>query len=127
MAKADRRPIKEKTEEKQTTTLGTIFKKASEVEAEQQEKPKPIVVTDFNDLIKSREKWVIYKKRLAYKNWTLYIFKRDNRFTIRVTAYRDGKIYIKLNIMLSDIEYLSDLLDLVVDAFKRFGIPPTTL
>ena len=69
----------------------------------------------------------MYKKRLPYKNWTLYIFKRDNRFTIRVTAYRAGKIYVKLNIMLTDTEYLADLIDLIIDAFKKYGITPTTL
>lgn len=92
---------------------------------QEQKKQKLPQYTTLADLVKSKDARAVMKKRLPYKSWTLYIFKNPGRFTIKITAYRNKKIYTKLSVDLNDIKYLYELLTEIETTFKSLGIKPS--
>lgn len=96
-------------------------------QTQKQEKQKLPQYTNLADLVKSKESRAMMKKRLPYKSWTLYIFKNPGRFTIKITAYRNKKVYTKLSIELSDVKYVYELLSDIETAFKSMGIKPNQI
>lgn len=90
-------------------------------------KEKPQKVKRFDtllDLVRTLEPQAFYKRRLPYKNWTLLIFKRNDRFAIKIIARREKTVFTKLSMDFNDIRYVSQLLKDVKETFKKLGIEP---
>lgn len=88
----------------------------------QSEKKKLQQYKTLHELVTSKETRAYVKKRLAYKNWTLFIFKNHDRFTLRVTARRGDKTYTKINIQHTDTKYVRELLEELENALRKLGI-----
>lgn len=76
------------------------------------------------DLVRTLEPQAFYKKRLPYKNWTLLVFKRNDKFTLKIIARREKATFTKLSLDFNDIRYMLQLLKDVKDTFKKLGIEP---
>lgn len=94
---------------------------------QEQKKQKLPQYTNLSDLVKSKDARAVMKKRLPYKSWTLYVFKNPGRFTIKITTYRNKKVYTKLSIDLNDVKYLYELLSDIETTFKSLGIKPNQI
>lgn len=88
----------------------------------QEEKRRLQQYKTLHELVTAKEPRAYVKKRLAYKNWTLFIFKNHDRFTLRITARRGEKIYTKLSIQHTDIKYVRELLEETESILRKLGI-----
>ncbi|MEM3961628.1 MAG: hypothetical protein QXQ36_07170 [Sulfolobales archaeon] len=89
---------------------------------EETQKRKIKMHNTLQELITNPERRGYVKKRLPYKMWNLFIFKGDDRYTIRITSRRGNKYYIKLSIDYKDIKYLKELLEELENQFKKLGL-----
>lgn len=106
-----------------TEVADRVLKKIEEKEKQEKEKQKQKLprYSTIQELVTAKETRAYMKKRLAYKNWTLFVFKNNGRFTLKVTARRGDRVYTRINIQLTDARYVRELLEEIETLFKKLG------